>query len=137
TPYTDTCTLSLHDALPICGARRHFKRSTRREVRRLPGSRRHRRLIQPATVWLPSIRTDTRAGTARVRARFRRAPVQPRMRSMAVIQVDIRRNSRSVKQLSAFVLLERGGPEVTGPSERYWRLSTEATLPQGRHGSTV
>src|SRR5713226_8981372 len=52
---------------------------------RLPGSRRHRRLIQPATVWLPSIRTDTRAGTARVRARFRRAPVQPRMRSMAVI----------------------------------------------------
>ena len=50
-----------------------------------PGSRGHRRLVQPATVWLPSIRTDTRAGTARVRARFRRAPVQPRMRSMAVI----------------------------------------------------
>src|SRR3989442_851934 len=51
---------------------RPFKRLTRREVRRLPGSRRHRRLIEPATVWLPSIRTDTRAGTARVRARFRR-----------------------------------------------------------------
>src|SRR2546422_11203734 len=62
-----------------------FKRSTRRGVRRLPYSRRHRRLIQPATMWLPSIRTDTRAGTARVRARLRRAPVQPRMRSMAVI----------------------------------------------------
>src|SRR3989442_7112466 len=62
-----------------------FKRSARREVRRLSGSRRHRRLIQPATVWLPSIRTDTRAGTARVRARFRRAPVQRSMRSMAVI----------------------------------------------------
>ena len=54
----------------------------------LPCSRRHRRLIQPATVWLPSIRTDTRAGTARVRARFRRAPAQPRMRSMTVIQLD-------------------------------------------------
>ena len=36
-------------------------------------------------MWLPPIRTDTRAGTARVRARFRRAPVQPRMRSMTVI----------------------------------------------------
>jgi hypothetical protein len=51
-------------------------------------SRRYRRLIQPATVRLPSIRADTRAGTARDNARFRRAPVQPRMRSMAVIQVD-------------------------------------------------
>src|SRR5438445_11838458 len=50
-----------------------------------PGSRGHRRLVQPATGWLPSIRTDTRAGTARVRARFRRAPVQRSMRSMAVI----------------------------------------------------
>jgi hypothetical protein len=48
-------------------------------------SRHHRRLIQPATVRLPSIRADTRAGTPRDNARFRRAPVQPRMRSMAVI----------------------------------------------------
>ena len=48
-------------------------------------SRRHRRLIQPATVRLPSIRTDTRACTARVSARVRRAPVQPRVRSMTVI----------------------------------------------------
>ena len=37
------------------------------------------RLIQPATVWLPSIGTDSRAGTARVLVQFRRAPVQPRM----------------------------------------------------------
>src|SRR2546428_4702865 len=79
-----SCSISRLSALGR-GAWRHFKRSTRREVRRLPGSRRHRRLIQPATVGLPSIRTDTRAGTARVRARFRRAAVQPRMRSMAVI----------------------------------------------------
>jgi hypothetical protein len=34
---------------------------------------------------LPSIRTDTRADAARIRARFRRAPVQPRMCAMAVI----------------------------------------------------
>src|SRR5207245_7924550 len=48
-------------------------------------SRRHRRLIQPATVRLPSIQTDTRAGAARLRARFRRAAVQPRMRAMTVV----------------------------------------------------
>jgi hypothetical protein len=50
-----------------------------------PASRRYRRLIQPATVRLPSIRTDTRAATPRVRVRFRRVPVQPCMRAMAVI----------------------------------------------------
>src|SRR5262245_61196782 len=49
------------------------------------GSRRHRRLIQVATVRLPSIRTDCRAGTARDHARVRCTPVPRRMRSMAVI----------------------------------------------------
>src|SRR3989442_2125517 len=47
-------------------------------------SHRHRRLIQPTTVRLPSIRTDTRACAALVSARLRRAPVQPRIRSMTV-----------------------------------------------------
>src|SRR2546428_9739332 len=48
-------------------------------------SRRHRRLIQPTTVRLPSIRTDTRACAALVSARLRRAPGHSRMRSMTVI----------------------------------------------------
>src|ERR1700730_16147701 len=47
-------------------------------------SGRYRRLIQPATVRLPSIGTDTRAGADRLRARFRRAAIQPRMRAMTV-----------------------------------------------------
>jgi hypothetical protein len=46
-------------------------------------SRRHWCLIQPATVRLPSIRIDTRAGAARRRARFRRAAAQSRMRGPA------------------------------------------------------
>src|SRR5712692_11773050 len=48
-------------------------------------SLRHRRLIRPTTVRLPSIRPRTRACAARVKARIRRAPVQPCMRSMTVI----------------------------------------------------
>jgi hypothetical protein len=68
-----------------------FNPSARRERRSCPGasvaltSRSDWRLIQPATVRLPPIRTDTRACTARVKARFRRAPGQPGMRSMTVI----------------------------------------------------
>jgi hypothetical protein len=66
--------------------------STRREARQ-PGasavytSRRYRRLIQPTTVRLPAIRTDTRAGAAPVWNRVRRAPVQRCMRAMTVIEV--------------------------------------------------
>src|SRR5438128_263573 len=48
-------------------------------------SRRHRRLIQPATVRLPSIRTDTRACTARNDARVWRASGQPGMRPVTVV----------------------------------------------------
>ena len=48
-------------------------------------SRRHRCLIQPTTVPLPSIRTEIRASAAWVNARVRRAPVQPRMRSVTVV----------------------------------------------------
>jgi hypothetical protein len=48
-------------------------------------SRRHRCLIQPTTVQLPLIRTDIRASAAGVSARVRRAPVQPRMRSVTVV----------------------------------------------------
>ena len=72
-----------------------WHQSTRHEFRNLPKSirrrfvvrmsRRHRRVIQPTAAGLPSIRPDIRASTARVGAWFRRAPVQPRMRSMAVI----------------------------------------------------
>jgi hypothetical protein len=51
-------------------------------------SRGDRRLKQPTTVRLPSIGTDIRASAARVRARFRRVPVQPRMRAMTVQEVD-------------------------------------------------
>ena len=67
-----------------------FNRSTPRDVRTGPGadvvhaSRRDRRLIQATTVRPPAIRTDTRPHAARVRARFRRTPLQPRMRSMTV-----------------------------------------------------
>ncbi len=66
-----------------------FSRSTPREVRACPGadvahaSRRDRRLIQPATVRPPAIRTDTRPCTVRVR--FRRAALQPHVRAMTVI----------------------------------------------------
>jgi hypothetical protein len=62
-------------------------RSARRDSQSGPGpcgthsSRRHRRLILPATMRLPSIRTDTRAGGGRVPARFRRAPVPLRTTS--------------------------------------------------------
>jgi hypothetical protein len=48
-------------------------------------SRRHRRLIQSTAVRLPSIRTDTRADAAPIRARFGRAPVQRRMCAVTVI----------------------------------------------------
>ena len=48
-------------------------------------SRRHRCPIQPTTVRLPSIRTETRADAARIRARYRRAAVQPPMCAMAVM----------------------------------------------------
>lgn len=39
-----------------------------------------------STMPLPAIRMDTRASTAYVWARFRRAPVQPRMCAMTVIE---------------------------------------------------
>ena len=65
------------------------RHSTRRrpESQKLPAhtSRRHRRLIQPTTVGLPSIRTDIRACRILVSARVRRAPVQPRVRSITDI----------------------------------------------------
>jgi hypothetical protein len=48
-------------------------------------SRRHRRLIEPSTVRLPAIRTDTRPCTARSRARIRRTPLQPRMSAMTIV----------------------------------------------------
>src|SRR5713101_5718954 len=48
-------------------------------------SRRHRRLIEPSTVRLPAIRTDTRPCTARSRARVRRTPLQPRMSAMTIV----------------------------------------------------
>src|SRR5713101_6447760 len=62
-----------------------------REVRTCPGagvenaSCRDRRLIQPTTVGPPAILTDTRPCAARVRARFRRGPSEPRVRAMTVI----------------------------------------------------
>ena len=77
-------------------------------------SRRHRCLIQPTTVRLPSIRTDTRAGTARDNARFRRAPVQPRMRSIAVIvpleieELHLQIRGRRVRKLGRWVRRPRG-----------------------------
>ena len=48
-------------------------------------SRRHRRLIEPSTVRLPAIRTDTRPYTARSRARVRRTPLQARMSAMTIV----------------------------------------------------
>ena len=58
----------------------------------LPGSRRrpdtsgrHGRLIEPTTVRLPAIRPDTGLGTARLRAGFRRTPLQSRMGGMTVM----------------------------------------------------
>jgi hypothetical protein len=65
-------------------------------------SRRHWCLIQPATVRLPSIRIDTRAGAARRRARFRRAAAQSRMRAMTVVVA---------LEIEEFHLQIRCGPE--------------------------
>src|SRR5260221_6895183 len=48
-------------------------------------SRRHRRLIEPSTVRLPAIRTDTRPHNTRRRARVRRTPLQPRMSAMTIV----------------------------------------------------
>src|ERR1700704_6167881 len=48
-------------------------------------SHRHRRLIEPSTVRLPAIRTDTRPCTARSRARVWRTPVQARMSAMTIV----------------------------------------------------
>jgi hypothetical protein len=57
---------------------RGFDRSTTREVLASPASHTRsccdRRLIQPTTVGLPAIRTDTRSCTALACARFRRQP---------------------------------------------------------------
>jgi hypothetical protein len=64
---------------------RHGARFGRRSRPSLNKSRRHWCLIQPTTVQLPSIRTDIRAPATRVRARVRRAPVQPLMRSVTVV----------------------------------------------------
>ncbi len=72
-----------------------INQSTRRDIRSCPGvcgthtSRRHRRLMLPTTVRLPSIRTDTRAGAARVPVRFRRAPVKAR-RAISTNILDVR-----------------------------------------------
>jgi hypothetical protein len=59
-------------------------------------------LIQPTTVRLPSIGTDTRAGAGPLRARFRRAAVQPRMRAVTV---------KIPLEVEEFHLQIRGGPE--------------------------
>jgi hypothetical protein len=66
-----------------------FTRPTPRELRTSPGAHgartscRDRRLIEPATVHLPAIYTDARAGGVCVR--FRRAPVHTCVRTMTVV----------------------------------------------------
>jgi len=77
-------------------------------------SRRYRRLIQPTTVQPPAILSDTRPCAARVRSRFRRAPLQPRVRAMTVIQVDnatpigLRREKSRIRGIRGSVVLSSG-----------------------------
>src|SRR6266849_4801721 len=54
-------------------------------MRRARFSRRHRRVIEPTTVRLPTIRAELRAGAALVWDRIRRTPVQPRMGAITVV----------------------------------------------------
>src|SRR4051812_38665910 len=70
-------------------------------------SRRHRRVIETTTVRLPAIRTETCAGGALLRDRFRRTPAQRRVGAMTVevtlkleeldLQIGRRPKERAVK----------------------------------------
>ena len=71
-------------------------------MRRADTSRRHRRVIEPTTVRLPAIRTDTHAGAAPGRDRFRRTPLPPRMGAVTVVVTP---------ELEELHLQIGGGPE--------------------------
>ena len=68
-----------------------FNQSTRSDFAnaarlcRAHASRRHRRVIEPTTVRLPTIRTETRAAATLVRDRHRRTPLHPRVGAMTVV----------------------------------------------------
>jgi hypothetical protein len=61
-----------------------------------------RRVMQPATMRLPSIRMEARADATFVRRRCRRSPVQPRMRAVSVVVA---------LELKELHLQIRGGPK--------------------------
>ena len=68
--------------------RERFQSSTRARsiwMRRADTSRRDRRVMQPATMRLLSVRTQARAGTTLVRRRCRRSPVQRRVGAISVV----------------------------------------------------
>jgi hypothetical protein len=102
--------------------------STRRESWNVarsppPDSRRHRCLIQPTTVRLPSIRTDIRAAAVRLSARVRRAPIHARRESedsAAIVQsVESRSVSMRIGRPAHTLGARRDGP-MDASYRRLW-----------------
>ena len=75
--------LKNEDTTDFYQSTRSFANAAR--MSRAHASRRHRRVIEPTTVRLPTIRTKTRAAATPVRDRLLRTPLHPRVGAMTVV----------------------------------------------------